>query len=107
MGLVTQIRSNEDLEEQLNAAGIMLVVIQFFAKWSGPCKEVTPKIEQMSSEYADSLFLKIDVDECEQIAEEYKLSNLPAFVLIRATQVVRKYEGIDEAEIKQLIEQYK
>lgn len=47
------------------------VVIDFFADWCGPCKRVAPVFVELSEKYTDIVFLKVDVDEAEQIASAF------------------------------------
>ena len=60
---------------QLEAAGGKLVVVDFHATWCGPCKMIAPHLEEMDKTMDDVVFLKVDVDECEDIAEEYKVED--------------------------------
>ncbi|KYN19855.1 Thioredoxin-2, partial [Trachymyrmex cornetzi] len=78
----------DDLQIKLKDAGNNLVVIDFFAVWCGPCKMIGPLIEELSKEMLDVVFLKVDVDECEDIAAEYEISSMPTFVFIKEGKVV-------------------
>ena len=49
------------------------MVVDFHATWCGPCKMIAPHLEEMDKTMDDVVFLKVDVDECEDIAEEYKV----------------------------------
>ena len=61
------------------------MVVDFHATWCGPCKMIAPHLEEMDKTMDDVVFLKVDVDECEDIAEEYKVNRagpaLLAFVI--------------------------
>ena len=50
------------------------MVVDFHATWCGPCKMIAPHLEEMDKTMDDVVFLKVDVDECEDIAEEYKVN---------------------------------
>ena len=80
---VTTISEVEDFEKILNDAGDKLVVVDFFAEWCGPCRMIGPKFEKMSDEFSDIIFLKVDVDEVEEVAENYDVSAMPNFVFIK------------------------
>ena len=60
------------------------VVIDFYAPWCGPCKDIAPKFIILSNEYTDIVFLKVDVDnnESELITKKYKIQSLPTFVFL-------------------------
>ena len=77
-----------DLKGQLEAAGGKLVVIDFFAEWCGPCKMIAPKIEEMAAQMSNVVFLKVDVDEAEDAAQEYNIQAMPTFLLIKNNQKV-------------------
>ena len=67
-GLVLYANSvkQDDFNRQLEAAGPKLVVVDFYATWCGPCKNIAPKIEKMSQEFKDNVvFLKVNVDKNE------------------------------------------
>ena len=49
----------------------------------GPCKVIAPQIESMSGEMADVVFLKVDVDENEDAAQEYNISAMPTFIFVK------------------------
>ena len=66
-----------------------LVVIDFFATWCGPCKMISPKIEAMAGEMSNVVFLKVDVDEAEDVAQEYNISAMPTFVFLKNGQKVK------------------
>ena len=86
-----------DLKGQLEAAGGKLVVIDFFAEWCGPCKMIAPKIEEMAAQMSNVVFLKVDVDEAEDAAQEYNVQAMPTFVLIKNKQKVSNAENVNHS----------
>ncbi|CAG0890577.1 unnamed protein product, partial [Darwinula stevensoni] len=97
----------EDLVAKLSKAGENLVVIDFYATWCGPCRMIAPKIEEMSREIANVIFLKVDVDQCEEIAAEYNISCMPTFVLIKKNQKVDSFSGANESKLKEMIQKHR
>ena len=75
-GNVKVVTEKSDLEKILKDAGGKLVVIDFSAKWCGPCKNIHPIYTSLSSKYTDAVFLTVDVDDAEQIAADYDVSSM-------------------------------
>ncbi|PBC30074.1 Thioredoxin-2 [Apis cerana cerana] len=96
-----------DLKNQLEKAGDQLVVIDFFAMWCGPCKMIGPKVEELSMEMEDVIFLKVDVDECEDIAGEYEITSMPTFVFIKNNKVLENFSGANYDKLKSTIQKHK
>ncbi len=71
-----------------------LVVIDFWAEWCGPCRMVSPIIEQLAEEYKDKVVIgKIDVDENNEATEKFGIRNIPTVLFIKNGQVVDKIIG--------------
>lgn len=61
------------------------VFVDFYAKWCGPCKMLSPVIEEIASERDDSILIgKVDVDECFDIARSYGVLSVPTLILFNA-----------------------
>ena len=57
------------------------VLVDFYATWCGPCKMMSPILEQLSEEKTDVKFAAIDVDEAERLAIKYGISSIPCMIL--------------------------
>ncbi|XP_066251762.1 thioredoxin-2 [Euwallacea similis] len=101
--MVSHIKDKDDLQSKLSDAGNQLVVIDFFATWCGPCKMIGPKLDELAKEYPDIHILKVDVDECEEIAMEYNISSMPTFVFIKNKSVVLTFSGANYDKLKSSI----
>lgn len=56
-----------------------IVVVDFFATWCNPCKMLSPILDELAEEMAGKVkFLKVDVDESPNLADEYSITNIPA-----------------------------
>ena len=84
-----------DLETQLKEAGDKLVVIDFFATWCGPCKMISPVLEEMEAQMSNVKFLKVDVDEAEDVAVHYQISAMPTFIFIKNGSKVRFHQSFN------------
>ena len=61
---------DEFKEKVLGAEPARLVVVDFWASWCGPCMQIAPTYEAMSSEFGDVSFFKVDVDAAEDITSD-------------------------------------
>ncbi|XP_030749055.1 thioredoxin-2 [Sitophilus oryzae] len=98
--MVTYIKDKNDLQQKLTDAGDQLVVIDFFATWCGPCRIISPKLEELATEYTNVHILKVDVDECEDLAMEYNISSMPTFVFIKNQNVIFTFSGANYDKLK-------
>lgn len=102
--MVATVASKQEFTEALQHDG--LVVVDFFATWCGPCKMIAPLLEKFSKEYASAKFIKVDVDELGEIAQEYEVSSMPTIIFFKEGKVVSKVIGANPAGIKQNLAQY-
>ena len=56
------------------------VVVDFYADWCGPCKRISPQLEELAKKFSDITFIKVNVESGEEISEEYHISSLPTFL---------------------------
>ncbi|XP_045457450.1 thioredoxin-2 [Melitaea cinxia] len=102
--MAIHIKDADDLKNRLSEAGEKLVVIDFMATWCGPCKMIGPKLEELANELADSIVvLKVDVDECEDVAAEYNINAMPTFVFIKSSQKLEEFSGANVDKLKNTI----
>ncbi|KAG8191028.1 hypothetical protein JTE90_029471 [Oedothorax gibbosus] len=105
--MVHAVTDENDFNAQLEAAGDKLVVVDFHATWCGPCKMMAPFFTELSEEFTDVVFLKLDVDEVEEIAGQYEVSGIPKFVLIKDKKQVAEMMGTDKDKLKNLVAENK
>jgi thioredoxin 1 len=71
----------------------------FYADWCGPCKTQDPILEDLEDEFGDSVnFEKIDVDENEDVANEYQVRSIPTIVVENDDGVVERFVGVTQAD---------
>ncbi|RPD52413.1 thioredoxin-domain-containing protein [Lentinus tigrinus ALCF2SS1-7] len=71
------------------------IFVDFFATWCGPCKTIAPIYEQLASQYPNAVFLKVDVDRHQAIAQKYQIRAMPTFYTIRESGPVDSLQGAD------------
>lgn len=77
------------------------VVLDFYADWCGPCKRIAPKFKELSEKYTNITFLKVNVDESEELTRKYEVQAMPTFVFLNDREMVGKFEG---ASLDKLVE---
>ena len=83
-----------------------LLVVDFFATWCGPCKKLSPTLDEVSEEFGDRVnIVKVDVDESEDLAMTYGIRSVPTVLFFRNGQQVDKFVGaLPKSEIVSKIE---
>ncbi|XP_067012450.1 thioredoxin-2-like [Anabrus simplex] len=98
--MVHTVKDKRDFISKLDDAGDHLVVVDFYATWCGPCKMIAPKFDELADEYPEVTFLKVDVDECEDLAVEYEISAMPTFVFIRNKKKLESFSGANTNKLQ-------
>ncbi len=85
-----------------------LVLIDFWAGWCGPCRILSPVIDEISKEYEGKLVVgKVNVDENREIASEFGIMSIPTLILFRDGKPVDKTVGaIPKVKIKAMIDKF-
>ncbi len=69
------------------------VFIDFFATWCGPCKMLSPIVEQAAAEVTDVKICKVDVDQEPELAAAFRVSTIPTLVLMKEGKLVDQRVG--------------
>jgi len=83
-----------------------LLVVDFFATWCGPCKKLSPTLDEVSEEFGDRVnIVKVDADESEDLAMTYGIRSVPTVLFFKNGQQVDKFVGaLPKSEIVSKIE---
>lgn len=81
------------------------VLIDFFAEWCGPCKRLTPILEEIAPQVAASCKIyKLNIDECGGICSKFEITSVPTLVLLQDGREIGRIVGLrDAASIKSFI----
>ncbi len=98
------IKVNDSTFEQEVLNSNIPVLIDFYADWCGPCKMLSPTVDEVASENDDIKVVKIDVDESQEVAIKYQIMSIPTLVVIKNGKEVNRSVGvIDKEEILSMI----
>lgn len=91
---MAEILTSENFKEKVtDAKGTVLV--DFFATWCGPCKMIAAAVEQLAEEYAGKAAVyKLDVDEAQDIAQEYGIMSIPTLVFFKDGKENERIRGV-------------
>lgn len=99
--------TDASFKELLN--GDLPVVIDFWAEWCGPCKMISPVIDELATEYEGKVVIgKVNVDENEDLPVEYGIRSIPTILFFKNGELVDKHVGgttkaVLEEKIKELL----
>ncbi|MBQ1490736.1 MAG: thioredoxin [Blautia sp.] len=77
------------------------VLVDFFATWCGPCKMLSPVVDQLSEEIPDVKFVKVDVDEAQELAGRFNVMSIPTLAFFKDGKLANTIVGVQP---KSLIE---
>jgi len=83
-----------------------LVVIDMYAEWCGPCKMIAPTFNKLSEEREDVAFIKVDVDESDEITEFLKVAAMPTFIFFKNSQEIHRFQGANGDKLKKDVNNY-
>ena len=73
-------------------------LMDFYADWCGPCKTQDPILEALVEDYEDVELVKVDVDEKQDVANEYQVRSLPTVVVENDDGIVDRFVGVTQRE---------
>ena len=91
--------TNEVLEQT------KLVLVDFWAEWCGPCKQISPRLEELANKYSENLTVcKVNVDENRELAIEYNIRSIPALIIFKSGEMVDSLIGaVSLEELEDLV----
>merc|ERR1712032_506868 len=89
-----------------NTAKAGKIIVDFTASWCGPCKMIGPVFEELSASYSNIEFVKVDVDELEDVAAECGISAMPTFQVWSNGAKIDELVGASADKLEELIKKH-
>ena len=85
-----------------------IVIVDFWAEWCGPCKSFAPIYEEVSNEYDDVVFGKIDTEAQQEHAAHFQIRSIPTLMIFREQVVLYSEAGmLNNTQLKEVIAKVK
>ncbi|WP_049984884.1 thioredoxin [Halobellus rufus] len=98
------VNGNAELQDAVSDYDVVLV--DFYADWCGPCKMLEPTVRSLA-ESTDAAVVKVDIDQNQQLAQQYQVRGVPTLQLFSGGEAVEQVVGVrDESTLRSMIEQY-
>ena len=89
---MAKVASNTNFEELLQSS--KLVIVDFWATWCGPCRMLSPVLDQVEAEMASEIeVVKVNVDDADEVAAQYRIMSIPTLLFFKNGQIVDKTVG--------------
>ena len=69
------------------------VFVDFYADWCSPCRVTSPIIDELSKQFTNIKFLKVDVDKNPELAQQYSIFSIPTFMIFKDGKPVSQFVG--------------
>ncbi|CAM5146508.1 unnamed protein product [Natator depressus] len=101
--MVKAVENLEEFKSELKSAGDKLVVVDFSAKWCGPCNIIKPFYHSLCERFPDIVFLEVDVDDAQDIASECSVKCMPTFQFYKQGKKVHEFSGANKVTLEESI----
>lgn len=84
------------------------VLVDFWAPWCGPCRQIAPMIDELANENSDVKIGKINIDDNPQAAQRFQVSSIPTLLVFKDGQVSETFVGVrPKAQLQQALDSAK
>ena len=85
-------------------AGEVPVLADFWASWCGPCRMMGPIVEEIAKEHTELRVVKVNVDDEPDLAQKYKVMNIPTLLLFRGGDIIKRQIGaVSKGKLEEIL----
>ena len=100
MKIINNVKEFEDV-----LANNTKVLVDFYADWCGPCKMLAPVLEDVSKEHEDVAFVKVNVDNVQELAAKFNIMSIPTLIAFKDGNMVKQTMGfMPKPELNKFLE---
>ncbi|KAL3098790.1 hypothetical protein niasHS_001456 [Heterodera schachtii] len=99
---VVKPQTDSEFTKFLLNVGTAPCIVDFFATWCQPCSAIAPVFDELSNNYLNLKFVKVDVDKCKETKNTYGVSAMPTFIVLLNGQRVDLLRGADKTALQNL-----
>ena len=88
--------SDDNFDDNVSSG---VVLVDFYADWCGPCRMLTPVVEELAQEMSGQMVVaKVDTDQAVNVATKFEVTSIPTLILFKDGQVVKRVVGLKDLD---------
>lgn len=84
--------TKDNFDSEVTKANVP-VLVDFWAPWCGPCRVMSPMIEELAGEMPEVMFAKVNVDDHSELAMRFNILSIPTFVVMKGGSEIARFSG--------------
>ena len=102
--MATKQLTDDNFQSEIDTSSVP-VLVDFWAEWCGPCKQIAPRLDEISEKYSENLSVcKVDVDSNRDLALQYNVRSIPSLMIFKEGEMIDSLMGaVSLEELEDLV----